>query len=83
MHHVFEIPFNKKDATEQKKSTACCAELIKVFAMNGYDLYGTNIAFMDVFGETYGPTLQMVFKKIKGALDPKGIISPGKSGIMI
>lgn len=83
MHHVIEIPFNKKNETEREKSTECYSELIRVFAMNGYSLYRTNIAFMDVVGETYGPTIQNVFRKIKVALDPNGIISPGKSGIMI
>jgi 4-cresol dehydrogenase (hydroxylating) len=83
MHHVIEIPFDKKNETAQEKSTECYTELIRVFAMNGYGLYRTNIAFMDVVGETYGPTIQNVFRKIKVALDPNGIISPGKSGITI
>ena len=48
---------------------------------NGYGLYRTNIAFMDAVGETYGPTIQNVFRKIKLALDPNGILSPGKAGI--
>jgi 4-cresol dehydrogenase (hydroxylating) len=83
MHHVIEIPFNKKSATDVEKSTQCYLDLIRTFTWNGYGLYRTNIAFMDVVGETYGPTIQNVFRKIKLALDPNGIISPGKSGIMI
>jgi 4-cresol dehydrogenase (hydroxylating) len=83
MHHVIEIPFKKKNAADVEKSNACYLDLIRVFARNGYGLYRTNIAFMDIVGETYGPTIQKVFKKLKLALDPKGIVSPGKSGIAI
>ena len=83
MHHVMEIPFNKKSAKSVKKSIECYLALIRVFAQNGYGLYRTNIAFMDAVGATYGPTIQNVFRKIKLALDPNGIISPGKAGIVL
>ncbi len=83
MHHVMEIPFNKKSAKSVKKSIECYLALIRVFAQNGYGLYRTNIAFMDAVGATYGPTIQNVFKKIKLALDPNGIVSPGKAGIVL
>jgi 4-cresol dehydrogenase (hydroxylating) len=66
-----------------ENSTKCYRRLIDVFAKHGYGLYRTNIAFMDVVAESYGVTVRDVFKKIKMALDPNGIISPGKSGIMI
>jgi 4-cresol dehydrogenase (hydroxylating) len=82
MHHVMEIPFNRKNATNVEKSVACYRDLVRVFASNGYGLYRTNIAFMDVVGDTYGPVIQNVFRKLKLALDPNGIISPGKSGIV-
>ncbi len=71
---------NPKDV---EKSAACYGQLISDFAKHGYGLYRTNIAFMDVVGETYGETVRDVFKKIKKALDPEGIISPGKSGITL
>jgi 4-cresol dehydrogenase (hydroxylating) flavoprotein subunit len=82
MHHVMEIPFNKKSTESVKKSGECYLALIKEFARNGYGLYRTNIAFMDAVGATYGPAIRNVFSKIKRALDPNGIISPGKAGIV-
>ena len=36
---------------------------------------------MKEVADTYGPEIQGVFQKIKRALDPKGILAPGKSGI--
>ena len=83
MHHGIEISFNSRSEESVKRSAECYLALIRVFAQNGYGLYRTNIAFMDAVSETYGPTIQNVFKKIKLALDPNGIISPGKSGILL
>lgn len=83
MHHVIEIPFKRNDAESSMKARSCYFELTKVLAQNGYGLYRTNIAFMDEVGATYGPAIQNVFKKIKRALDPNEIISPGKAGIKI
>ena len=36
---------------------------------------------MDKVAETYGPVQRSVHKTLKQALDPNGIIAPGKSGI--
>jgi 4-cresol dehydrogenase (hydroxylating) flavoprotein subunit len=83
MHHVMEIPFNNKSEKSVKRSIECYLALIRMFAQNGYGLYRTNIAFMDAVGATYGPTIQNIFRKIKLALDPNGIVSPGKSGIVL
>lgn len=83
MHYVIEVPFKHKNGEALTKARDCYLELTEEFAQNGYGLYRTNIAFMDAVGKTYGPTIQNVFKKIKRALDPNEIISPGKAGISI
>jgi 4-cresol dehydrogenase (hydroxylating) len=38
---------------------------------------------MDKVAETYGPVQRNVHKTLKKALDPNGILAPGKSGIRI
>lgn len=81
MHYVIEIPFKRKNVEASKRARDCYLELTEELAQNGYGLYRTNIACMDAVGATYGPTIRNVFKKIKKALDPNDIISPGKSGI--
>ena len=59
----------------------CYAELVHAFAEQGYGVYRTSSGFMDLVAETYGPEIHDVFQRIKRALDPKGILAPGKSGI--
>ena len=83
MHNVMLINYRRNDDAELQRATECYLELLKVFAQHGYGVYRTNIAHMDAVAETYGPGMQTVFKKIKVALDPNGILSPGKSGIDI
>jgi FAD/FMN-containing dehydrogenase len=44
---------------------------------------GTNIGFMDKAAALQGPVRMDVNRGIKRALDPNGVIAPGKSGITI
>jgi 4-cresol dehydrogenase (hydroxylating) len=47
----------------------------------GYGTYRTNTAFMDKVAQTYGQVQRNVHGTLKKALDPNGILAPGKSGI--
>jgi len=55
--------------------------LLDEFSKAGYGTYRTNTHFMDKVADTYGPVQRKVFQKLKKALDPNGILAPGKSGI--
>lgn len=81
MHNVMLINYRRGEEAELRLATECYLELVKAFARHGYGVYRTSIAHMDAVAETYGPGMQRVFRKIKTALDPNGILSPGKSGI--
>jgi 4-cresol dehydrogenase (hydroxylating) flavoprotein subunit len=83
MHHIIDVLFDKTNPAEVKAANACFQELLGEFSNAGYGTYRTNTAFMDQVAATYGPVQQSVFRKIKKALDPNGILSPGKSGIRI
>jgi 4-cresol dehydrogenase (hydroxylating) flavoprotein subunit len=53
-------------------------------AAAGYGEYRTHLSFMDDIAATYGwnnHALMKLHQSIKDALDPKGILAPGKSGI--
>lgn len=62
---------------------ACFTECLEACTAAGYGLYRTNTAFMDQAAAAYGPAQMAVNKRLKQALDPKGIIAPGKSGIYV
>lgn len=83
MHHIIDMLFDKTDPGEVKAAYACYEELLNEFSQQGYGTYRTSTAFMDKVADVYGPVQRSVFKKIKKALDPNGILSPGKSGIRI
>jgi len=59
------------------KAIAACAAA-------GYGLYRTHVHFMDEVMRTYSYNdhiLRRFLETIKDAVDPNGILSPGKSGI--
>ena len=83
MHHVVDLLYDRTDPAEMHKADLCYRKLIKQFSAEGYGVYRTSIAYMDLVADTYGPVKKEVNRKIKRALDPNGILAPGKSGIHI
>jgi len=59
-------------------------ELIRDCAKEGYGEYRTHILFADQVAGTYSWNNQALMKlneSIKDALDPNGILAPGRSGV--
>lgn len=83
MHHIVDMLFDKTDAEMTKAAYACFDELVTTFSAEGYGTYRVNTAFMDKVAETYGPVQRRVHRTLKAALDPNGILAPGKSGIRL
>jgi len=83
MTAVFDLLYDRTDPAEMAKAYACYAKLLAEFAKIGIGVYRTNIGFMDAAAETQGLVRMEVNKRIKQALDPNGIIAPGKSGIRL
>ena len=57
---------------------------VEVSAENGWAEYRTHIAFMDQVAEMYSfsdHAMRRFQELLKDAVDPYGILSPGKSGI--
>ena len=83
MHHIIDLLFDRTNQAESERARACFDKLLAEFSKKGYGSYRTNTAYMKQVAETYGPVKQDVDRKIKRALDPNGVIAPGKSGIYI
>ncbi len=83
MHHIVDMLYDRTDPAQMQAAYACYDELLSRFAAEGYGVYRANTAFMDKVAELYGPVKHEVNLALKRALDPNGIIAPGKSGIDI
>ncbi|KAF8866568.1 putative D-lactate dehydrogenase [Acephala macrosclerotiorum] len=84
MHHIVCIVFNREDLESKKKAHWLIRTLIQDCAEHGWGEYRTHLALMDQIAHTYNfnDNAQMKLnERIKDALDPKGILAPGKNGI--
>ncbi len=84
MHHVTVIVYDKDSPDERKKLDELFNILVDRTAAEGYGEYRTHIRYMDRIAATYNwnnGSLWRMHETIKDALDPKGILAPGKSGI--
>ena len=81
MHHIIDLLFDKTNPEETNQADACFDELLSEFSKRGWGSYRTNTAYMEKVADTFGSVKKDVNQKIKRALDPNGIIAPGKSGI--
>ncbi|HLF31331.1 MAG TPA: FAD-binding oxidoreductase [Xanthomonadales bacterium] len=84
LHHVVVIVYDKTSPIERQRLDELFKLLVKEAAAEGYGEYRTHIRYMDAIAGTYSwndNALMKMHETIKDALDPKGILAPGKSGI--
>ncbi len=84
MHHIALMIFDRTAAQERKNVLDLCKVLVRDAAAAGYGEYRTHLALMDDIAATYNwnnNALLRFNEKIKDALDPNGILAPGKQGI--
>ena len=78
------IMFDPRDEDARKRADACSRELVAIAKAHGYGELKANLTYMDIIADMYDGqdhALRKVNQRIKDAIDPNGILSPGKSGI--
>jgi len=84
MTKVNTIIFDRDNADMVRRIYQIFPELVEEARMLGYGEYRTHLDFMDLVCDAYGfnhGALRRLNEKIKDALDPNGILAPGKNGI--
>jgi len=75
------LTFNREDADESARAATAYRELADAFAARGVHVGRSPIDFYGYHMEKAMPAFREACEAIKRALDPKGVIAPGKYGI--
>lgn len=84
MHHICLMFFDSTDPQDKRSTYELCDVLIREAGKLGYGEYRVHPAFMDQIAATFNyndNALLRLSEKVKDALDPNGILAPGKQGI--
>ena len=78
------IYFDRTSELERTNANKLFVELVHLARQHGYSEYRAHIDYMDLVADQYdfnACSLRHLNERIKDALDPNGILSPGKQGI--
>lgn len=84
MHLIVEIVFDRADPARRRAAMDCLRCLIDDAAAQGYGEYRTHLVLMDQVAGTYNwndGALMKFNEQLKDALDPNGVLAPGRCGI--
>ncbi|MFM0084958.1 FAD-binding oxidoreductase [Paraburkholderia sediminicola] len=84
LHHIFAAIFDRDDVNQVEQAGALLRSLMSDARAAGYGEYRTHLAYMDFAAAQYSfndGALLRLSETIKDALDPNGILAPGKQGI--
>ncbi|WP_199434755.1 FAD-binding oxidoreductase [Qaidamihabitans albus] len=84
IRHIATFLFDTESAPERENVLALAKQLVSDAADSGYGEYRGHIAMMDEIAATFSwnEHAQMRFyERLKDALDPNGVLAPGKQGV--
>ncbi|OAJ54407.1 p-cresol methylhydroxylase [Paraburkholderia ginsengiterrae] len=84
LHHIFAAIFDRGDANQVEQAGQLLRSLMSDARAAGYGEYRAHLAYMDFAAAQYSfndGALLRLSETIKDALDPNGILAPGKQGI--
>jgi 4-cresol dehydrogenase (hydroxylating) flavoprotein subunit len=84
LNHITMIIFDRDNAHMTQQARQLFTELVKTAAREGYGEYRTHVLFYDEVAQTYSwndSALMHLNQTVKDALDPNGVIAPGKMGV--
>lgn len=84
MNHTADLIYNLDDQQKRRVAGELFTVLVRQAAADGYGVRRTHVAYMDLVADQFGFNdwaLRRLTEAIKDALDPHGILSPGKQGI--
>jgi hypothetical protein len=84
MHHIASIIYDRGSADSKRRAHALLRDLVSDAAKVGYGEYRTHLIMQDQVANTYnwgGDALMKFNETLKDALDPNGIMAPGRCGI--
>lgn len=84
MHYIANIVYDRADPDAKRRAARLMREMIAACAKEGFGEYRTHLLFADQIAWTYGWGNQALLRfneTLKDALDPHGILAPGRNGI--
>ncbi len=84
MLNVNMLMFDRDDAAMVRRTTGLFEVLIRDAAEKGYAEYRTHLDYMDAVADSFDfnhHAARRFNERVKDAIDPNGILAPGKSGI--
>lgn len=78
------LAFDTKDEDQTRRAYEVAKKMVAIAGKKGYGEYRAHLSFMDLAADQFGfnnHSQRRFNETIKDALDPNGILAPGKSGI--
>jgi 4-cresol dehydrogenase (hydroxylating) len=84
LNHISMILFDRDNADMTRRARELFKTLVREAAAAGYGEYRTHVNYYDDVASTYdfgSNAITRLNERVKDALDPDGILAPGKMGI--